>query len=177
MGAACNFSTVWRAIILLGLLAAASIGSACTGGSDQADGSVYWKGPSQWEPEDVSELRKVTQTMVAPPEVPFHIQVSTGDPKVVRVRLVVEEKEIEIAPGVFVWAFTFNGWVPGPIIVVHEGDYVELTLVNPESNELLHNVDFHASIGALGGGELTQVPPGQEVVLTKTPGGRWFHGT
>ena len=67
--------------------------------------------------------------------------------------------------GVFVWAFTFNGSVPGPIVVAHEGDYVELTLVNPDSNELVHNIDFHAAVGALGGGELTHVGPGQEVVL------------
>ena len=51
--------------------------------------------------------------------------------------MVVEEKEIEIAPGAFIWAFTFNGTVPGPVIVVHEGDYVELTLVNPAGNQLL----------------------------------------
>ena len=56
--------------------------------------------------------------------------------------MVVEEREIEVAPGVFIWAFTFNGSVPGPIIVVHEGDYVELTLVNPVENELAHNIDF-----------------------------------
>jgi len=71
----------------------------------------------------------------------------------------------EIAPGVFIWAFTYNGTVPGPRIVVHEGDYVELTLVNLSDNELVHNVDFHASIGALGGGQLTLVAPGEEVVL------------
>jgi len=46
-----------------------------------------------------------------------------------------------------------------------EGDYVELTLVNSSSNQLQHNVDFHASIGALGGGSLTHVNPGQEVAL------------
>ena len=90
---------------------------------------------------------------------------NTGEPRVVEIRMVVEEKEIEVAPGVFMWAFTFNGSVPGPIIVVHEGDYVELTLVNPSGNELVHNIDFHASSGALGGGSLTQVGPGQEVVL------------
>ena len=26
---------------------------------------------------------------------------------------------------------TFNGSMPGPLMVVHEGDYVEVTLVNP----------------------------------------------
>ena len=29
---------------------------------------------------------------------------------------------------------TYNGSVPGPLMVVHEGDYVELTLINPETN-------------------------------------------
>ena len=58
---------------------------------------------------------------------------------------------------------TYNGSVPGPMIVVHEGDYVELTLVNPKTNTLLHNIDFHASTGAMGAGELTKVSPGQQV--------------
>lgn len=127
--------------------------------------SAYWSGPGNWEPEDVSRLERVTQTLVEPPFLPRHEQVYTGAPRVVEIRLEVEEKEIEIAPGVFVWAFTFNGSVPGPIAVVHEGDYVEMTLVNPSDNQLLHNIDFHASIGALGGGSLTHVEPGEEVVL------------
>jgi nitrite reductase (NO-forming) len=41
-------------------------------------------------------------------------------------------------------------------MVVHEGDYVELTLKNPSTNLLVHNIDFHASTGALGGGALTK---------------------
>ena len=114
---------------------------------------------------DVSTLERVTQELVPPPHLPEHEQINTGDPKVVKIRLVVEEKEIEVAPGAFIWAYTFNGTVPGPIIVVHEGDYVEMTLVNPPDSKLLHNIDFHASIGALGGGALTHVGPGQEVVL------------
>ena len=124
-----------------------------------------WQEPRTWEPEDVSTLERVAQELVDPPFFPEHEQVYDGDPRVVEIRMEVDEKEIEVAPGVFMWAFTFNGSVPGPMVVVHEGDYVELTLVNPDSNELLHNIDFHASIGALGGGALTQVGPGQEVVL------------
>ena len=118
-----------------------------------------------WEPEDIESLERVTQELVPPPALPSHSQVYPGSPRVVEVRMVIEEKEIEVAPGVFMWAFTFDGSVPGPIIVVHEGDYVELTLVNPDTSELLHNIDFHASIGALGGGELTHVSPGEEVTL------------
>lgn len=114
---------------------------------------------------DVSELEVVEQKLVAPPFLPEHSQDYPGKPRVVKVRMEVEEKEIEVQPGVFMWAFTYNGSVPGPMIVAHEGDYIELTLVNAASNQLPHNIDFHASTGALGGGELTNVSPGQEVVL------------
>ena len=124
----------------------------------------YWS-PTDWEPVDASKLLGVQQELVTPPRLPHHAQTAPEEPRLIRVRMEIEEKEIEIAPGVFVWAFTFNGSVPGPIIVAHEGDYVELTLVNPANNELFHNIDFHAAVGALGGGELTNVAPGQEVVL------------
>ena len=130
-----------------------------------ASASAYWSGPAKWEPEVLSQLERVEQRLVAPPGLPDHEQNCTGAPRIVEVRLEVEEKEIEIAPGVFLWAFTFNGSVPGPIIVVNEGDYVEMTLVNPPENQLLHNIDFHAAIGALGGGSLTHVERGEEVVL------------
>ena len=52
--------------------------------------------------------------------------------------------------GVFVQALGFNGTIPGPVIVVHEGDYVELTLRNPASNAMGRNIDFQASTGATG---------------------------
>ena len=117
-------------------------------------------------PTSPDGLERVTQTLVAPPFLPEHDQVADGEPKVVQVRMVIEEKLISIDPdGTEFWALTFNGSVPGPMIVVHENDYVELTLVNPATNSLPHNVDFHAATGALGGGGLTNVAPGQEVVL------------
>ena len=111
-------------------------------------------------------LERVVQKLVTPPALPIHEQVATGKPKVVQVRMVIEEKLIQIDPsGTRIWAMTFNGSVPGPIIVVHQDDYVELTLVNPTTNSLPHNIDFHASTGAMGGGELTLIGPGEEVVL------------
>lgn len=110
-------------------------------------------------------LKRVTQTLVAPPFLPEHEQIVKGAPKVVQVRMVIEEKLLQVSPDASIWAMTFNGSVPGPMIVVHQNDYVELTLVNPKSNTLVHNIDFHAATGALGGGALTHVAPGEEVVL------------
>lgn len=109
--------------------------------------------PAAELPSQADQLERVTQTLVAPPFLPAHSQVATGAPKIVEVRLEIEEKLIEISPdGATIWAMTFNGSVPGPMIVVHQDDYVELTLVNPGSSTLLHNIDFHAASGALGGG-------------------------
>lgn len=115
---------------------------------------------------DISKLPRVTQKMVMPPMLPEHDQVAKGGPKVIEVRMVIEEKKMIIDDkGTEVWAFTYEGSVPGPMIVAHVGDYVEVTLVNPKTNSMPHNVDFHAATGALGGGALTEVGPGEEVVL------------
>lgn len=124
--------------------------------------------PSQ-APETTTDpalMERVTQEMVAPPAVPVHDQVAVGPPKIVQIRMTVGEKLVDVGPdGAKVWAMSFNGTVPGPLIVVHQNDQVELTLVNPAANTLIHNIDFHAATGALGGAGLTQIGPGQEVVL------------
>ncbi len=115
---------------------------------------------------DITTLPRVKQKLVAPPFLPEHEQVASGGPKIIEVELVIEEKKIVIDnDGTEIWAFAYNGSVPGPMIVVHEGDYVELTLKNLPTNAMEHNIDFHASTGALGGGALTKVLPGEQTVL------------
>jgi nitrite reductase (NO-forming) len=121
---------------------------------------------SQVEASDkADDLERITQELVPPPFLPKHEQVAKGNPKIIQVRMVIEEKLIDIGYGATVYALTFNGTVPGPIIVVHQNDYVELTLVNPTNSTLLHNIDFHAATGGMGGGDLTNVTPGEEVIF------------
>ena len=104
--------------------------------------------------------------LVAPPFVHAHEQATEQGPKILEFRLVTEEKRIVVDDeGTTLQAMTFNGSIPGPLIVVHEGDYVEVTLVNPETNSMAHNIDFHSAAGASGGGDLTLVNPGEQVVL------------
>ncbi len=118
------------------------------------------------EKVDISKLPRVKQVLVAPPFLPEHDQVAQGGPKIIEVTFTIEEKKIIIDnDGTEVWAFAYNGSVPGPMIVVHEGDYVELTLKNLAANAMEHNIDFHASTGALGGGALTKILPGEQTVL------------
>ena len=130
-----------------------------------ASGSNSSKNSDRMANYTANQLERVTQTLVAPPFVPQHDQVALGKPKVVVVKLSIEEKEIILENGVQAWACAFNGSVPGPLIVCHQYDYIELTLINPSTNMLVHNIDFHAATGALGGGELTLVAPGQEVTF------------
>ena len=111
------------------------------------------------------DLPKVKQELVAPPNLPKFDQVATDDPKVIQVTMTIIEKKIEVSPGDSIWAFTYNGSVPGPIIVAHQNDFVELTLKNPATNTQMHNVDFHAATGEMGGGDISLVNPGQQVVF------------
>ena len=122
-----------------------------------------------------ADAQVVEQPLVDPPLLPPHEQVASGPPRVVRIRLEIVERESEIAPGVFVWQMAYNNHVPGPVPVVFQWDWVDLTLVNGTTdslvfqrtggNTMVHNIDFHAATGALGGGGLTAVAPGQEVEL------------
>jgi nitrite reductase (NO-forming) len=115
---------------------------------------------------DLSTLERIKVELVAPPYVHAHEQAAIGGPKIVEFTLTIEEKLHEVdEDGTTVWAMTFNGSVPGPLMVVHEGDYVELTLINPDTNLMQHNIDFHAATGALGGAALTIVNPGEKAIL------------
>ncbi|WP_404404771.1 copper-containing nitrite reductase [Pelagibacterium halotolerans] len=115
---------------------------------------------------DIAALEHVQVDLVAPPFVHGYDQVAPTEPRVVQFRMEIEERPHVIdRQGTTLQAMTFDGSIPGPLMVVHEGDYVELTLVNPGTNSLMHDIDFHAATGALGGGALTHVNPGEEVVL------------
>jgi len=115
---------------------------------------------------DELKLPREKVALVAPPFVHAHEQATKQGPKIVEFTMTIEEKEVVIdKDGTKFQAMTFNGSMPGPMMVVHEGDYVELTLVNPETNSMPHNIDFHSATGALGGGALTLINPGEQVVL------------
>jgi nitrite reductase (NO-forming) len=115
---------------------------------------------------EIAKLPRVEQALVPPPAFPAHEQVDKDGFKVIVVKLTVQEKQVVIDDqGTKYWSFAYNGSIPGPAIVAHEGDYIEATIVNAPGNTFEHNVDFHAATGALGGGGLTHVQPGEQVTL------------
>jgi nitrite reductase (NO-forming) len=56
--------------------------------------------------------------------------------------------------------------VPGPMLRVKEGDTVEVALTNDKASKAVHSIDLHAVTGGFGGGEHTQVAPGQTKTIT-----------
>jgi FtsP/CotA-like multicopper oxidase with cupredoxin domain len=76
-------------------------------------------------------------------------------------RFVAIDKEIEVAPGVFFPAWTYNGRVPGPTIRATEGDRIRIELVNSSAH--LHTIHFHGfhSSGMDGVPGQGEVRPGE----------------
>jgi len=86
---------------------------------------------------DDLKLPRQAVELVAPPFVHPHEQATKEGPKIIEFKLVIKEKEVVIdEAGTKFQAMTFNGSMPGPLMVVHEGDYVEVTLVNPDTNTM-----------------------------------------
>lgn len=73
------------------------------------------------------------------------------------------EREIEIAPGVFYPAWTYNGQVPGPTIRATEGDRIRIYFTNRGSHT--HTIHFHGIHAARQDGipGILEAMPGQGV--------------
>lgn len=148
------------------LLAGAAFAGMATAVLAPAPARAQEEAPATGPAPDLGTLPRKKVTLVAPPFVHDHEQIATQGPTVVEFTLTIEEKELVIDDyGTTIHAMTYNGSCPGPLMVVHQDDYVELTLINPASNMLQHNIDFHAATGALGGGGLTLINPGEQVKL------------
>jgi len=74
--------------------------------------------------------------------------------------LTAVDKEIEVAPGVFFPAWTYNGTVPGPVIRVTEDDVLRVRFRNDGSHP--HTIHFHGIHPAAMDGVFEIVGPGQE---------------
>lgn len=76
--------------------------------------------------------------------------------------IVAIDKEIEVAPGVFYPAWTYNGQVPGPTIRATEGDRLRVRFKNGGSHP--HTIHFHGFHPANMDGVFEPVLPGETFV-------------
>jgi nitrite reductase (NO-forming) len=97
-------------------------------------------------------------------------------PEMRRIILYAEESKIAVANNVTYDAWTFNGTVPGPTIMVNQGDTINFTLVNNFTN-MAHSVDFHAA-EVDWSTDYSTVAPGESKTFTFTvnyPGVFMYH--
>jgi nitrite reductase (NO-forming) len=80
-----------------------------------------------------------------------------------KITMTMEEKNIEIAPGVSQMMWTFDGTVPGPVLRGNVGDTFDITLVN--HGTIPHSMDFHASKVAWNK-VMRPIAPGQSAKYT-----------
>jgi nitrite reductase (NO-forming) len=124
----------------------------------------------------LQKFDQVTDIAADPSSVPPPIE--RTEPQVVKIDLTAKEVLAEVAPGVMLNYWTFNGQVPGPMLRVREGDTVELTLHNDASSLHTHSIDLHAVTGPGGGAAVMQVAPGASKsfrFLARNPGLFVYH--
>jgi FtsP/CotA-like multicopper oxidase with cupredoxin domain len=105
----------------------------------------------------------------------------TGEPDK-RFTLYAEKKTVALASGKTVEAWAFNGQVPGPQLVVNEGDLVEVELVNRDIEQGVtihwHGVDVPNAEDGVAGMTQDAVMPGEthtyRFVVEET-GSHWYH--
>jgi nitrite reductase (NO-forming) len=85
------------------------------------------------------------------------VQNSGSPSKTIEYTLVAEDTTVEIAPGVRVDAWTYNGTIPGPTLTATEGDRVIVHFIN--KTPLPHTVHFHGDHPSTQDGVFEQVMP------------------
>lgn len=76
--------------------------------------------------------------------------------------MVAVDRDVEVAPGVYFPAWTYNGHIPGPTLRCTEGDRVRVRFVNAGSHP--HTIHFHGIHPANMDGVFEQVEPGQTFI-------------
>jgi FtsP/CotA-like multicopper oxidase with cupredoxin domain len=76
--------------------------------------------------------------------------------------LTAVDQDVEVAPGVFFSAWTYNGTVPGPVVRATEDDILRVRFVNGGSHP--HTIHFHGIHPPGMDGVFETVSPGEEFV-------------
>ena len=87
--------------------------------------------------------------------------IGAREPQLLKYRIETIEVDGRLDDGTTFTFWTFGGKVPGPMLRVKKGDTVELELANAKNSKAIHSIDLHSVTGGHGGGEHTQVAPGQ----------------
>lgn len=140
---------------------AAAAPAASTGGdASSAALALYTPAPSPMRGPDPAAISVAAN----PAQVPAAI--GARAPQLLKYRMETVELPGKLDDGTTFTYWTFNRQVPGPMLRARVGDTVELTLFNASDSKMIHSIDLHAVTGGHGGGQHTQVAPGQEKTVT-----------
>jgi nitrite reductase (NO-forming) len=116
---------------------------------------------------------------VADPNAPKYTLFDATAPKLLPgtvhdIDMPIIDKDITVAEGFVVHAWTFGGQVPGPTIRVHLGDTVNVHLTN--RGTMSHSIDFHASQTAMNH-QMVEIKQGATFTYTFTAdyAGVWMY--
>ncbi|MAX66730.1 MAG: nitrite reductase, copper-containing [Halobacteriovoraceae bacterium] len=119
------------------------------------------KSSKKWPP--VESLPVEEAKLTTAPNVPPAI--TRKHPAKVVVNLETREFNAELVDGVEYTFWAFGDSVPGPMIRIREGDFVEFHLNNHPDSKMPHNIDLHAVTGQGGGAEGSFTPPGKTSIF------------
>ncbi|WP_370680638.1 copper-containing nitrite reductase [Comamonas sp. GB3 AK4-5] len=122
--------------------------------------ALYTPAPVPQRSADPTAVSVVADPAKVPPAI------GPRAPQVQKLRMETVELAGKLDDGTSFTYWTFDRQVPGPMLRARVGDTIELTLANDKSSKAIHSIDLHAVTGGHGGGEHTQVAPGQEKTIT-----------
>ncbi|WP_426077303.1 copper-containing nitrite reductase [Janthinobacterium sp. PSPC3-1] len=140
--------------------AAAAPATSTGGDASSAALALYTPAPSPMRGPDPAAVSVAAN----PAQVPAAI--GARAPQLLKYRMETVELPGKLDDGTTFTYWTFNRQVPGPMLRARVGDTVELTLFNASDSKMIHSIDLHAVTGGHGGGQHTQVAPGQEKNIT-----------
>ena len=82
--------------------------------------------------------------------------------------IIAKDTTLEIAPGVRVEAWTFNGTIPGPTLRATEGDRVIIHFIN--ESHLPHTIHLHGDHNEINDGVFQEILPGNTYTYDFTAG-------
>lgn len=131
-----------------------------TSPSTQAALALYTPAPVPQRGADPTAVSVAADPAKVPPAI------GARAPQTLKYRMETVELSGKLDDGTTFTYWTFDRQVPGPMMRARVGDTVELTLANARDSKAIHSIDLHAVTGGHGGGEHTQVAPGQEKTIT-----------
>lgn len=159
LGSLAGGATIAKGIVGSAQSVALSQGSRAH--SDHAMGTVGRVSPGRFDP--MAYLRSWNFSYLPEAErQKFYQETPRPDGTLLReYQFFAVDRELEIAPGVFYPAWTYNGQVPGPTIRATEGDRIRVNFLNQGSHP--HTIHFHGwhPPAMDGAQDAHQVPPGE----------------